>query len=326
MKRLDARPYSDLPAFLTVRETARVLRIGHSQVRNLIHEGRIPYVRMGSSSNGPILVPIEGLKKALDTATGLNLDLEPTILSVINSPDEAHLRDRREGIEYKRLLLSHNNPLMHGRGFLEAGQDTITELNLLQSPDLENSMLEYAKLFNLFVSYAVELVRIRQQATRRAIDLLEKTDEDKKKVTANLPDTIDYIKIRSAFEKTGRKVSALYTRFPKEVKSALKNPAEVKRSIETNLRYCEDLTENQELKPAIRNRSQNREACEKVLSGLIQNGYFNVQRKFREVVGEVEKIDLSLSGRTIRNTLKTKVQTGYLAVTGSGTGTQYSKC
>ena len=54
--------YTELPLVLTVRETAKVLRIGTNSVYEAIQTGQIPSVRLGRR----IAVPRSGLARLLD--------------------------------------------------------------------------------------------------------------------------------------------------------------------------------------------------------------------------------------------------------------------
>ena len=327
MKALPGIPFSELPAFITSKEAARVLRLGMTKLYRLINEGHLPHARHGTGDGKRILVSVAGLKALMGNEIDSDPVLNMAILEAINSPDVKRKRGRPSKAVGKQAIPDVSIPPgVKGSSAavsLERLNGEARDSNKLSIQD--DAIIEYAKIFRLFLASAIELQTFKNEAIAKAIDALEAPEDDNRSLPANyrLPIRKSFAQLKAVYKKLGRKVNLLYGTLPIEIRPALKDPAEIKNSLSSNLIYREDLRRH--ANRMIPRPLQNETPCDKIIYNLIGTGFFRQRRDFGSVLSEVLKIELSCSDRSTRRALKKAVSEGKLYASGYGKGTKYEQ-
>ncbi|APV45120.1 DNA binding domain-containing protein, excisionase family [Dehalogenimonas formicexedens] len=327
MKALTGIPFSELPAFITTKEAARVLRLGMTKLYRLINEGHISHTRHGNGGGKRILVSVAGLKAAMEKSTGFDPELDTAILEAINSPDVKRRRGRPSKTETHERLVITGLSTSNRTGFGDAvvlGRNTEGTQHSTEISIQDNLMIEYAKIFRLFLSSAIELQTFKDETIAKAIDALEapKGENRSTPTDSGLPIRKSFAHLRAVYKKLGRKVNLLYGKLPAEIRLALKDPAEIKNSLSSNLIYREDLRRHKD-RMIVSKPRQNETPCDKIINKLLEVGFFGQGRDFGSVLAEVLKTELSCSDKSTRRALKKAIVGGQLSALGYGKGTKY---
>ena len=323
-------PSVELPAFITAKEAARVLRIGMTKFYRQIHDNRIPHVRSGNKGNAPILVSVSDLRSIIEEAAGFKPGFENAILDAINSPDVKRGRGRPSRIK------TPDGPFNRQRGLTLRRAEGVGDTSSIKMTSegnhpsgqvlmAEHVIIEYAKIFNLFLSSAIELQTFKDEAVAKAIDALDDSEGEfhRSPKSDNRPIRTTFAQLRAVYKKLGRKATYLYSKLPAEIKPVFKDPAEIKKSLLSNLIYREDLKRCTNVMTSLANAKNT--ACDKIIESLIKTGYFSKERDFGSILAEVLKTELSCSDRSIRRALKKVVISGRLNTGGYGKGTKYAR-